>query len=278
MLARTVRPLLLVAFTAVALGLRLLAAPGGDSIRAAVAPAPDGRAYEATAAGVLNLVGPGAERSALGRLPTRSPLALAAGDVILLGAADGLFIRTSGGSWRRAPVPGRHFLAVAASGSRLAAASWAGKLWLSDDSGAGWRAATLPASATEVTAISLGSPDAVGTLTGVLTSVDGGISWTSAEGVPGRITALDRQGSALLAAAWDGRLYGNRPGAPWSPEGVAPAGVWALSAPAGAVATIAGLQLAGINRLPGREVSGLVLSAGNLYAFEPGGAVTVFKP
>lgn len=276
-LARLLWPLALLGVTLAALGLRLLAAPSGESIRAAVAPAPAGSAYEATANRGLVLVGPGGERRTVASLPTRSPLALAAGDILVLGAADGVFTSEAGAGWARAALPGNHFLAVATRRERVAAASWAGGLWLSDDRGRTWRRSPLPEGDIEVTSISLGDTDLVGTLLGVLSSHDGGASWTQAVGVPGRITAVDRDGEALMAAAWAGKTYRSDSAAGWRTGAGRRPGIWAISARANAVATTDGLYLRGVRRLRGREVTGLAFSDRYLYAFQAGGGVSVFK-
>ena len=275
MLGRVLWPLALLAVVVAAVGLRLLAAPSGDSIRAAVAPAPRGSAYQASGSELLLLDASGA-RHRVGPLPTSSPLALAAGSKLVLGAADGVFTSDNGAVWSRASVPGRHFLSVAASGDRLAAASWAGGLWLSDDAGTSWRRSPLPAGDLEVSSISLGQPDLLATLLGLLESSDRGRTWTRVPGLPGRMTAVDRNGPDLVAGAWRGQTYRSQ-GAGWEPLDSRRAGIWAVSASAGAEATTDGLYQHGVRILAGREVTALIVSGTTLFAFEAGGKVSILK-
>jgi len=141
--ARVVSALVLFALVCGVLALRLLAAPSGNGIRLALAPGPSGTAYLAAPGhGLLQLDVLGKSRR-VGPLPTTSPRALATGSALILGADDGVFISYDGVRWAKAPIPGGHFLTVAAAGTRLAAASCAGGLAIGAvlDAGAGGRRA-----------------------------------------------------------------------------------------------------------------------------------------
>ena len=96
-------------------------------------------------------------------------------------------------------------------------------------------------------------------------------------GVPGRITAVDRDATGLVAAGWRGQLYGSESGVEWRPTGFRRPGIWAVSAAARAVATTDGLYLGAERRLVGSEVTGLALSGDNLFAFSAGGGVSVHR-
>ena len=261
--------------TFAALGLRLAAAPSGAGYRLAMAAAPAGALYLADGHGHLLLLDEAGRIGARFGLPSATPLALAAGDALVLGADEGVFVSPdSGRSWKRAAPTGRRFLAVAAQGRHLAAAAWAGAMWVSGDAGSTWQRAQLPAEATEVESIAFGAQGGAiaGALTGILTSMDSGLTWLRQPGAPARVTSVGWQGAAGFAATWDGRLLESR-GGDWRESGRLPAGVWAYDPGQQAAATVGGLYLGGRQALGGREVVAFADSDGVLYAGLAGGAV-----
>ena len=274
MAARWLGFLVLLAVVAAALAVRLLAAPTGAGIRFALAPGPGGTAYLADAGAGLLRLGQDGRSTTLGPLPTGSPRSLAVGTAMLLGADDGAFVSYDGVHWRRAPLPGGRFLAVAADGPRLAAASWGGGLWVSADAGGAWLKASLPAQE-EVTGISLGRPDLASTLLGVLTSSDGGASWSAVAGLPARMTSVERGAGRLYATAWRGELYASTDGAGWERAATRAAGIWTYSPAAGALATTDGLDVGGGTQLRGSEVTALAYGGGPLFAGVAGTGVLV---
>jgi hypothetical protein len=274
MLPRLLAVLGLALVTFAALGLRLAAAPSGAGYRLAMAAAPAGGLYLADGHGHLLLLDQAGRVAGRFALPTASPLALAAGDTLVLGADDGVFVSPdSGRSWKRAAPTGRRFLAVAALGPHLAAAAWAGVMWVSNDAGSTWQRSQLPAEATEIESIAFGSQGGAtaGSLTGILTSADSGLTWLRQPG-PARVTSVGWQGAAAFAATWDGRLFEARAG-DWRESGRLPAGVWAYEPGQQAAATVSGLYLGGRQSLAGREVVAFADSDGVLYAGLAGGMV-----
>src|SRR5579859_7559343 len=111
-LQRALAVALLLAVALAGLAVRVLSAPEPGGYRMAMAAAPGGGAYLADRDGsLLKIDGRGAR--VVSRLPGGRALDLASqGDRLLLGAEDGLFVSSDGGlRWKRAPVPGRGFLA-----------------------------------------------------------------------------------------------------------------------------------------------------------------------
>ena len=180
--------------------------PSGAGYWTAMAAAPDQELYLADEAHrELRLVHPGGGWTRLAATPAGIYRALAASGSNLLLASEGkLYQSNDTGSHWRAVLNGR-FTAVAILGAHEVAGAWAQGLYVSDDSGATWAKAAVPAGDTEFEAL---LPNGfAATLLGLLHSTDGDRTWTRVAGIPDRITALDldRGGAEALVAAGDWR-------------------------------------------------------------------------
>ena len=239
-----------------------------------MAPAPGNRVFLADADRGLLVLDIAGGRERMGALPPGMPLALASyGSRLLLGTESGLFTSPDGGrTWRAATgVTGRRFLAVGQWQDEMAAAAWADRLWVSNDSGQSWRVAETPPGDTEFSALSLsnGGTDLAATHLGLLRSLDRGRKWERVEGPPNRMTAVDHLGGYLYAGDWRGRIYeSSGDGSSWRQTSDIHAGIWAISGASLAVASTAGLYLGGVaapGPAAGKEVNALASSGGVLY-------------
>ena len=253
--------------------LREATSPSGEGYWTAMAAAPNGL-YLADERSRELLVSGGSEGwRQVGPTPPGIYRALAADGRNLLLATEGkLYQSTDAGERWRAVLDGR-FTAVAIQGDHELAGAWAQGLYLSDDAGAHWVTATVPAGDTEFESIAANG--FAGTLLGLLRSVDGGHTWSRVPGVPDRVTAVDYDGSQAMVRVGDWR------GSVWNyyPD----TGRVVRSATyAGGIESLAGEVVATTNGphpdrpqspLHGREVTRLVQSGPGYYAAVAGGSV-----
>jgi hypothetical protein len=183
--------------------LREATSPTGVGYWTAMAAAPGGDLYLADEAHrELRLLRPVGNWERIGSAPPGIFRALAAdGSNLLLGTERELYVSNDTGAHWRAALPGR-FTAVSINGSEELAGSWADALYVSHDSGLTWAKATVPAGDTEFEAV---IPGLAATLLGLLESLDGDGTWTRVPGFPDRMTALD--GVSREAADWRGHVW-----------------------------------------------------------------------
>lgn len=243
--------------------LREATSPSGEGYWKAMAAAPGGDLYLADEGHhELRLIHHGGGWTRLASTPAGIYRALAADGPNLLLATEGRLYQSNDTGDRWHPVLSGRFTAVAVMGSHEVAGAWAQGLYVSDDAGASWRKAAVPAGDTEFEEI---VPDYAATLLGLLHSADGGRTWIRESGLPDRVTSVDR--GALEVGDWRGNVWITNPPR-WSKAASLPGGVWSVVA--GIAATTSGLytldghQIGG--PLKGREVTRLVLSGGFYFA------------
>ncbi len=243
--------------------LREATSPSGEGYWPAIAAAPGGGLYVADQPRhELRLIRPGETTRLVAPLPVAIYRALAADGATLLLAGEGhLYIsRDSGRTWRQA-LAGR-FTAVSISGSMALAGAWGDSLWRSDDRGATWSRAAIPADDSEFEAL---APGNAATLLGLLQSADEGRTWVHVASLPNRVTSI-RESPVLAVGDWRGRVWEEEAGG-WHERAHYPGGVGSL---AGAVvATTSGLYVHDRpvgGELGSREVTRVVASGGAYYA------------
>jgi hypothetical protein len=246
--------------------LREATSPSGAGYWTAMAAAPNGDLYVADEVHrELRLVRASGGWQRLAAVPPGIFRALAADGPNLLLATEGkLYVSADTGAHWRAALPGR-FTAVSVQGTDAFAGAWGDALYVSHDTSQTWTKAEVPPGDTEFEAI---IPGLAATLLGLLQSTDGGRIWTRVQGLPDRMTALD-QGSRE-AADWRGHVWAQAmvsPGADWFPIQTVPGGVWSVAQ--NVVGTTQGVYFGGRQvggPLKGREVTRVVLSGPNYWA------------
>jgi hypothetical protein len=183
--------------------LREATSSSGAGYWTAMAAAPGGDLYLAAEANrELRVLHPSGAWQRLGSVPPGVFRALAADGPNLLLATEGkLYVSNDTGATWRAALPGR-FTAVSINGPEELAGAWADALYVSHDTGQTWAKATVPAGDTEFEAV---IPGLAATLLGLLQSLDGDRTWTRIPELPDRMTALD--GRTREAADWRGRVW-----------------------------------------------------------------------
>jgi len=158
------------------------------------------------------------------------------------------------------------FTAVAVLGQAETAGAWADGLFTSDDSGASWSRAQVPAGDTEFEALM--AKGYAGTLLGVLRSVDGaGLEWTRVPGLPDRVTALDYDGANGLVRVgdWRGSVWNYSPDTGLVARSASyPGGIESLAG--GVTATTGGPYPRRAGPLDGREVTRVVATTDGYFA------------
>jgi hypothetical protein len=183
--------------------LREATSPSGAGYWTAMAAAPNGDLYLADEVHrELRLFHSTGGWERLAGAPPGIFRALAADGPNLLLATEGkLYVSGDTGAHWRAALPGR-FTAVSIQGADELAGAWSNGLYVSHDSGRTWAEAAVPEGDTEFEAI---IPGVAATLLGLLQSTDGGRTWTRVPGLPDRMTALD--GVSREAADWRGHVW-----------------------------------------------------------------------
>jgi hypothetical protein len=248
--------------------LREATSPSGAGYWTAMAAASNGDLYLADEVHrELRLIHRSGGWERLAAVPPGIFRALAADGPNLLLATEGkLYVSGDTGAHWRAALPGR-FTAVSIQGTDELAGAWSNALYVSHDTGHTWAKATIPPGDTQFEAI---IPGVAATLLGVLESQDGGRTWVRSTELPDRMTALD-QGSRE-AADWRGHVWTQlepvaRVGGRWFQLETVPGGVWSLAN--GVVATTQGIYIAGRpvgGPLKGREVTRIALSGLTYWA------------
>jgi hypothetical protein len=253
--------------------LREATSPSGEGYWTAMAAARGGNLYLADEAHrELRLINRAGTSERLAAVPPGIFRALAADGPNLLLATEGGLYQTNdtGAHWRKV-LSGR-FTAVDVFGAYEVAGAWADGLFTSDDSGASWSRAEVPAGDTEFEAV-LAKPMYAATLLGLLRS-DDGTAWTRVPGVPDRITTIAYEGAfqILRAGDWRGTVWNyDLAGATVVRSAGYPGGVESLAG--SVVATTGGVYPDRPGPLHGREVTRVVESGDVYYASAAGGAV-----
>jgi hypothetical protein len=242
--------------------LREATSPSGAGYWTAMAAAPNGDLYVADEVHrELRLLHASGGSQPIASVPPGIFRALAADGPHLLLATEGkLYLSADTGAHWRAALPGR-FTAVAINGREMLAGAWGDALYVSHDTGLSWRKATLPPGDTEFEAV---IPGLAATLLGLLRSRDGGRSWTRIAGLPDRMTALDPV--SREAADWRGHVWASTD-VDWFPLLRVPGGVWSVAQ--NVVGTTQGVYFGGRQvggPLKGREVTRVVLSGLTYWA------------
>jgi len=263
--------------------------PNLSGYRVALAPGTDGGVYLADPVhGFVALDPTGRVRARTSLLKSVYPLSLSFdGRYGLMGTGSGLWqTEDQGKQWRRVSrfaieaVYGEYF-AVSVRGQNFLAGAWGAGLWYSRDAGQSWRQASVPTGDLEFEAILSGDgEDLAATELGILRSTDGGATWSRATGVPNRMTALSRKGSAYWAGDWRGGIFLSQDGgSSWSRQYALPGGVWSMGSGTDVVGTSGGLYARGLlSTAPGldrREIVAVVSSQGTLYAARAQGELYV---
>lgn len=246
--------------------LREATSPSGEGYWKAMAAAPNGDLYLADEGRrELRLVHHAGGSERLAAVPGGIFRALAASGPNLLLATEGMLYQSNdtGAGWR--PVLRGKFTTAAVLGQHELAGAWGVGLFVSDDSGATWSKAVVPAGDTEFEALL--PTGFAATLLGLLHSTDGDRTWSRIEGIPDRITSVDFDGARLLVRAgdWRGSIWNYDPNDRTVGSGASyPGGIESLAG--SVVATTGGVYPDRPGPLHGREVTRVVDSADFYYA------------
>jgi len=245
--------------------LREATSPSGEGYWSAIAPAPSGDLYLADEGHrELRLIHAAGGWTRLASTPPGIYRALAVSGSNMLLATEGKLYQSNDTGFRWRAVLNGRFTAVTVLGQWELAGAWADGLYLSDDSGATWTRAMVPAGDTEFEALI--PKGFAATLLGLLHSTDGGRTWTHVSGIPDRITALDYvgAGSVVRAGDWRGATWLYDPASGLVTRGANYSG--GIESLDGVIATTDGVYPDGPGPLHGREVTRVVRSVDTYYA------------